>query len=79
MSLKIKMFGRGFGYSPFSVTNWNVSPYDNQLGGQVYDVIESGKLADLRFSIFGDDTVRVEYYENNAVIPTRVRELIIAR
>jgi hypothetical protein len=79
MSLKIKMFGRGFGYSPFSVTNWNVSPYDNQLGAQVYDVIESGKLADLRFSIFGDDTVRVEYYENNAVIPTRVRELIIAR
>lgn len=79
MSLKVKLFGSGFGYSPFSVTNWSVSPYDNQLGSQVYEVIESGTLADLRFSIFGEDTVRVEYYENGAVMPTRVRELIIAR
>lgn len=79
MRLKIKMIGTGFGYSPLNVSNWTVSNYNSQDKTQTYEVTESGKSADLNFSIFGNDTLRMEYYENGATQPTRVKELIIAR
>jgi len=79
MKLKVKILGRGFGYSPFSVNNWTVSTFDNQTASQTYEVTESGKKSDLKFSIFGDDTLSVEYYENGAILPTRTKQLIISR
>ncbi len=79
MRLKVKILGRNFGYSPSSVNNWTISSYNTQIGSQTYEVIESGKISDLRFSIFGDDTLSVEYYENGAILPTRIKQLIISR
>jgi len=56
-----------------SVENWLYSSWDNNLKGNTFTVDESGKSADAAV-IFLDDCI-IEYYENGATAPTKVKEI----
>ena len=49
------------------------SSWDNNLKGNTWTVLESGKPADARV-IFSNDCI-IEYYENGATEPTKVKEI----
>ena len=61
------------GYYPSSVENWLVSRWDENLRGNTFTVYESGKPADATV-IFSGDCI-IEYYENGALEPTKVKEI----
>ena len=82
-SLKIILKDGYWGYMtiPHPV-NWSVSQYDRINRRQEFTVTESGKISDLMLA-FDEGTmdennqtyITIEYYENNAVTPTKVRTL----
>jgi len=60
--------------------NWLVSPYNTTTKSQEFEVKESGKPNDLYLAFFTSNVftnITVEYYENNAVAPTRVKSLVV--
>jgi hypothetical protein len=59
---------------PNGPINWTVSYYDFDLQQQTFTAVESGKGCDLIFT-FDSGSPVAEFYENNATIPTRVKEL----
>ena len=66
-------------YSPQTI-NWLVSPYDTDAKSQEFVVKESNKETDLFFvintaTIFTN--ISIEYYENGALTPTRVKTLVV--
>jgi hypothetical protein len=66
-------------YSPQTI-NWTVSPYDESTKSQELVVNESDMETDLYFvigsaSIFTN--LIIEYYENGAIIPTRVKTIAV--
>jgi hypothetical protein len=74
-SLKI-VIKRGIWYYralPEGPVNWTISGYDSMMEEQTFIVTESGKSCDLNIEISGEHTI--EYYENNALLPTRVKVL----
>ena len=60
--------------------NWNVSNYNSTTKSQEFVVNESNKRNDLYLSFYTASiytNISIEYYENNAVTPTRVKTLIV--
>jgi hypothetical protein len=62
-------------YYPGSAINVAVSNFDFSTNTQLFTVIESGKSCDLNM-IFDKGTFLVEYYEMNAVLPTRKKKIV---
>ena len=56
---------------PYGPVNWSYNIYDFNTEQQTFTAIESGKSCDLKIADFSGDTI--EYYENNSVIPTRIK------
>lgn len=79
-SLKIVLKGGRWGYHSLSngPVNWDVSTYSGQT--QTFTSQEDGKSCDLMIQFIpaqpGDD-IRIEYYENGAAAPTRVKHLTL--
>ena len=65
----------GYAYNSGSEENWLISPWDNKLKGNTWTVYESGKPADAIVTF--TDNCTVEYYENGATTPTKVKNLYI--
>ena len=61
------------GISGSSLENWLVSGYDNDLKSNTFTVYESGKTANATV-IFYSNCI-IEYYENGATMPTKVKEI----
>jgi hypothetical protein len=86
-ALKIKMRGEGWYYSvsPNGPLNWKVSSFDHSKNEQtftfvnsgepdLFSTINSGEKSDLMIKLLaGNHTI--EYYENNATVPTRIKEI----
>lgn len=56
--------------------NWAISTYDNELQQQTFTAIESGRSCDLNFEFIQGSSHIIEYYENNSLIPTRVKTVM---
>jgi hypothetical protein len=61
------------GYYPHSLDNWSASSWDNKLKGNTFTIYESGKPAHATVTFVSDCIV--EYYENGATEPTKVKEI----
>ena len=61
------------GFYPSSVENWIYTIYDIKTRSNTFTVYESGKSADLTVT-FTDDCI-IEYFENGAKTPTKVKEI----
>ena len=57
--------------------NWLYTNYDPATGSNTFTVYESGKRADLTVTFFEDCII--EYYENGAKTPTKVKEIKMIR
>jgi len=61
--------------------NWSISTYDDNTKSQVFTVTESGKVSDLNFMVINKgeeyEFITIEYYENGATTPTKVKKLNI--
>ena len=64
-----------WGYNPSSNINWKVSDYNFNNNSQTFTVVESGKPSNLRmsFPVGNGVKIRVSYYENNDLGPSRTR------
>ena len=58
--------------SPF---NWAITTYDFDTQSQQFTVKEGGKISDLRLVIGHAPYIIVEYYENGATAPTKIKTL----
>lgn len=88
-ALKIVMRGNGWYYnvSPNGPVNWKVSSFDHNKNEQtftfvnsgepdLFSTINSGEKSDLIIKLVaGNHTI--EYYENNATVPTRIKEITV--
>lgn len=66
-------------YSTLAV-NWIVNPYNTTTKSQEFVVKESNTRNDLYFSFYTASiysNITIEFYENNAIIPTRVKSLVV--
>jgi len=62
--------------NPPAPVNWTLGTYDSVNKSQEFTVTESAKLNDMAITFTTNGTYTLEYYENNAVTPTRVRTFI---
>jgi hypothetical protein len=74
-SLKVVLKGGGWyiGSLP-APENWTVGIYDEATSSQEFTVTQSGMPNDLRIAVEAGE-ITVEYYENGATEPTRVKQL----
>lgn len=72
-ALKIIIKGGLWAYqaAPNPPVNWTISPYAYET--QTFTATESGKNCDLMFMWMSSGTHTIEYYENNAATPTRIK------
>lgn len=81
MSLRIVIKG-GSGHWSYAIApapvNWTVGVYNSTTQSQQFDVTESNKLNDIyvQFSRV-TDPITIEYYENNAIVPTKTKVITI--
>lgn len=88
-ALKIVMKGSGWFYnvSPNGPVNWKVSDFDHNKKEQTFTFINSGEpdlfstvnpneKSDLLIMLLAG-THTIEYYENNATVPTRIKEITV--
>lgn len=81
-SLKIVIKGGKWAYValPDAPVNWNITTYDNVARMQTFTAVENGKSCDLKILFtepqIGDD-LTIEYYENGALSPTRIKHMIL--
>jgi len=76
-NLKIILRGGLWWYRamPNGPINWTISLYSNEI--QTFIATESGKNCDLAIQLPYNDTITIEYYENNSITPTKIKQLII--
>jgi len=65
------------GFYPASVENWYVTNYDNDSRSNTMTVYESGKPANVTVTFFNDCIL--QYYENGATTPTKVKTIRMKR
>jgi hypothetical protein len=77
-SLKIIIKGGLWAYQGFpnGPVNWTISQYNFDIQEQVFIATQSGMTSDLVFVWMGSGVHTIEYYENNATTPTRVKTII---
>ncbi len=78
LNLKLILKGGMWWYrtSPEGPVNWKISTYNANRRYQEFESVESGKNCDVYVIFQARDTITIEYYENNAVNPTKVKTLI---
>jgi len=84
-SLKIVIRGGRWSFviSPLPVHNWSWNMYNDNEQRQEFTVTESGSFSDLAFlwksgtldEETGYDYIIIEYYENGAQTPTKIKKL----
>ena len=57
--------------------NWMVSSFNEEIGGNILTSIESGRSCDLKIMLSGEYDIILEYYENGATEPTKVKQVKI--
>jgi hypothetical protein len=57
------------------ISNWDYSLWNGV--DQTFTSIESGKSCSLQFVLFKNSSFTIEYYENNAVTPTRTKRIAV--
>jgi hypothetical protein len=57
--------------------NWTVSTYNTPTQTQVFNVVESGKPNDIDLMFISAGIVTIEFYENGATTPTRIKQIAI--
>lgn len=62
--------------SPNGPINWSISEYNDSLQQQTFMATDWGKNCDLSIQ-FEPGSHTIEYYENNAITPTRTKTIII--
>jgi len=65
------------GYNSGSEENWLISLYDTNMKSNTMTVYESGKPADV--AIFPENDFTIEYYENGASTPTKVKKVHVIK
>ena len=75
-SLKIVITGKMGDFGFYSGTNENWRVVNTADGQFTLTATESGRSADAEFSSYGG--VRIEYYENGATVPTKVKEVTVS-
>lgn len=77
-SLKIVMKGGNWRYyiAPFPPINWDITSYDNVNQEQTFTVTESAKESNLKL-MFDSGNPVIEYYENNSLVPTKTKHILI--
>jgi len=77
MHLKIVLKGGLWGYfiMPSGPKNWTITTYDFLLKTQTFTATESGKESDLIIQFDEPGITTIEFYENNAVTPTKIKSL----
>ena len=66
-------------YSAYTV-NWDVSPYNTTTKSQEFTIKQSNEINDLYFSFYTNSIytdISIEFYENNAQTPTRVKNITV--
>ncbi|MFT3751646.1 MAG: hypothetical protein QM800_01830 [Paludibacter sp.] len=56
--------------------NWTVGNYDETTKSQQFTVTDSSKSNDMAITFTSAGTYTIEYYEDNAITPTRTRQFI---
>ncbi len=74
--LKVILKGGEWYGSIMSPENWSADPYNSTTLSQVFTVTQSGVPNNLYLS-FSPGDITVEYYENGAEEPTRIKELVV--
>lgn len=62
---------------PDGPINWTVSQYNFNNESQTFKATVSGQSCDLNIEFYGPDTLAIEYYENNSVLPTKTKEVLV--
>lgn len=79
-SLKIVIKGGHWGYYGFLGTyppiNWGITTYDYDKQEQTFTVNEPGKESSL-IILFDYGKPVIEYYENNSLVPTKIKHILI--
>jgi len=77
--LKIILKGGLWGYfiMPSGPKNWTINTYDYLLRTQTFTATESGKDSDLIIQFDTPGTTSIEFYENNAITPTKIKSLVV--
>jgi len=80
-SLKI-ILKDGYWYYLLSNPDWSITEYSNDYKSQEFTVIGDKKTADLHVKFEGEELIAgsyitVEYYENGAKTPTKIKKLQI--
>lgn len=70
---------RAFEAAPSGPINWKSTIYDSENDTQIFEVMESGEIADLKIMFLGMDEskIRINYYENNPDTVTKSRTITI--
>ncbi|HEY9124247.1 MAG TPA: hypothetical protein PK252_08730 [Bacteroidales bacterium] len=76
-SLKIVLKGGLWWYRvmPNGPVNWDVSSYDSGKEEQTFEVKKPNINSDISIQLPFGDTITIEYYENNAVVPTKIKKV----
>jgi len=82
LSLKIVLKDGNWGYQITSPVNWDITTYDINNKTQKFTMKESGNPNDLAILFFngtlsddGHEYITIEYYENGAKTPTKVKKM----
>jgi len=76
-ALKIVILGGGTWKINGAATNWTVEDFFPAKQWQVFTVTEPGKVSDLPIVFTAPGMYKIEYHENNDLVATRVKEIVI--
>ena len=76
-ALKIIINGGGTWKTDGTVTNWTVDSFNASKQWQIFTVTEVGKASDLPIIFTSPGTYKIDYYENNDIVPTRTKQITI--
>ena len=76
-ALKIIINGGGTWKIEGKVTNWTVDSFNASKQWQIFTVTEVGKASDLPIIFTSPGTYKIDYYENNDIVPTRTKQITI--
>ncbi|NDP19491.1 MAG: hypothetical protein GZ091_00205 [Paludibacter sp.] len=75
-SLRIVLKGGTWVLTDFVPLNWTIGTYNTASKSQEFTVTDSNKPTDMSITFTSSGTYTVEYYENGAIVPTRIRQFI---
>ena len=76
-SLKIIINGGGTWKTEGTVTNWTVESFDAAIQGQIFTITEGGKVSDLPIIFTSPGIYKIDFYENNDIVPSLSKQITI--